>query len=461
MKTITAAMRAHLQSEVTTLCTCWKIIRKDGVTLGFTSHDEDLTIDGIVFESASGFDATAISSTADFSVDNLDVAGILDSDRITTEDIRNRLFDMADVYVFQVNYNDLTMGIIPLRRGWFGEATMTPNGQYTIELRGMMQALLHENVEIFTPECRADFCDARCKLNILDFQRTCTVTALGSDRYSFVASNIPDAPDLPTSVGAHKNWRLVVETTGNTQVVEVSEIRLWDQNGDVITGGTPSAYNYDEDHNPSAARDGDSDTSWRFSNKDEDDNPLPINGTWFGLVFSSVKDVKYVSIRAALDKTKAPTAFRLEYTDAVNPFALDTVWTLAKSCTTSWTSSYQEAVWGINSATGEPINKTTSPVAIPPPLTGASTYIGGVVKFLSGDNAGMALEVVDFNSATRTVTMFDAPYYPIKVGDVFKISQGCQKTPDACKTYGNYINYRGEPDVPGQDEYLWYPDAKS
>ncbi|ARK07421.1 F5/8 type C domain protein [Sphingobium phage Lacusarx] len=463
MKTLTAAMRTHLQSEVTTLCTCLRIVRQDGLELGFTTHDTDLTIDGLVYETANGFDATAISSAADMSVDNMDIVGVLDSDKIKVEDIRNRLFDLAKVYVFEVNYENLAAGKIPLRRGWFGEAVVAPNGQYSIELRGMLQALLHENIEVFTPECRADFCDSRCKLSKADFEYYCAITALGTDRYSFSATNIPEVATLPTTLGAHKHWRVILETLPGSTAGGFAEFRAWDQEDDLITGGTAKASSEDSDtYKASRARDENTATRWRTEELDADDigeGMTPV-GEWWRISFSTAKDIKLIAIRCGA-VSETPTAFQLHYTDD-DPDDNDAVWTLAKACSGgSWTKVGQEAVWALGSDTSDPINVTSTPTDIPPPYEGTSTYIGGSVQFLSGQNTGMTLEVIDFDDATNTVTMFDAPYYPLAVGDLFKIAQGCPKTPAACKLYNNYVNFRGEPDVPGQDEYLWYPDAKS
>ena len=44
MKTIATDLAVHLTGEVTTLATCWKITRRDGVILGFTDHIRDLEI---------------------------------------------------------------------------------------------------------------------------------------------------------------------------------------------------------------------------------------------------------------------------------------------------------------------------------------------------------------------------------------------------------------------------------
>jgi len=47
MKMVSAALAQHLAGEVTTLATCWKIARRDGVVVGLTDHVRDLEVDGV------------------------------------------------------------------------------------------------------------------------------------------------------------------------------------------------------------------------------------------------------------------------------------------------------------------------------------------------------------------------------------------------------------------------------
>ena len=37
-----------LDGDLTTIALCWRIERRDGVTIGLTDHDRDLVIDGLV-----------------------------------------------------------------------------------------------------------------------------------------------------------------------------------------------------------------------------------------------------------------------------------------------------------------------------------------------------------------------------------------------------------------------------
>ena len=49
MHDTTAAFSAHLQAPVTGLATCWRLRRRDGVTLGFTTHDRELEFEGLTY----------------------------------------------------------------------------------------------------------------------------------------------------------------------------------------------------------------------------------------------------------------------------------------------------------------------------------------------------------------------------------------------------------------------------
>ena len=106
MKPASSALAAHLDEEVTTLATCWRLQRQDGWVRGFTDHDEALLIDGLTYVASTGFLPSAIKSGADLSVDNLDVDGFLDDDALKAEDLTAGRFDGAAIDIFLVNWAD-------------------------------------------------------------------------------------------------------------------------------------------------------------------------------------------------------------------------------------------------------------------------------------------------------------------------------------------------------------------
>lgn len=176
MKSVGASLLAHIQSEVTTLCTCWKVTRTDGQIFGFTDHSESLTISGVTYSASTGYTATAIKSSSALNVDNLDVQGALDSSTITEEDLLAGLWDFAAVEIFMVNYADTTMGSINLRTGNIG-SVQTGRGIFVTELRGMMQRLQQSVGRLMMPACNADLGDSRCGINLGSFSNG---TASGS-----------------------------------------------------------------------------------------------------------------------------------------------------------------------------------------------------------------------------------------------------------------------------------------
>ena len=167
MKTISPALKAHLAQDVTTLCTLWRITRVDGAVVAFTDLDESILFQNQLYDAASGFERTAIANDASLAVDNLDVNGFLSHDSIDEEDIRNGLYDYAAVDIYVVNWANLSQGSLQVRRGWLGEVVLDSAGQFKAELRGLTNLLNNTFGEKFTPECRADLGDTRCRVNLI------------------------------------------------------------------------------------------------------------------------------------------------------------------------------------------------------------------------------------------------------------------------------------------------------
>ena len=70
----------------------------------------------------------------------------------------------------------------------------------------------------------------------------------------------------------------------------------------------------------------------------------------------------------------------------------------------------------------------------------------GKVAWVVGDNVGFTDEVKTNNAAAGKVTFAVPTRFPIKVGDVGYIYQGCDFTVTMCgERYNNLVNFRGEP----------------
>ena len=198
MKQASAPLAAHLAGPVTTLATCWEITRRDGQVFRFTDHDRDIEVAGALYAARFGHARSAIASDASMAVDNLDVEGIIDAESLRAEELRAGLFDHAEVRIFLVNWATPAMGALRLRRGWLGEVVLTDTGQFRTELRGLTQALQQQIGALYTPECRADLGDARCKVDLAALTVTGSVTAVAA-RSVFLCALTPSAEDAPNS----------------------------------------------------------------------------------------------------------------------------------------------------------------------------------------------------------------------------------------------------------------------
>lgn len=191
MKNIDPDLQLHLDGTTTTLCTCWHVTREDGVEYGFTDHDKDITVDALLYKAATGFTATSVESKADFSVDNMDLEGMLSSLEISETDILNGRYDYAEVEIFMVNYEDLSQGKIYLKRGRMGEVKVN-SSQFVAELRGLSQHLQNKIGRIYSSSCDALLGDSRCTKALGSFTFSASITSV-TDRQIFKASSLTQA----------------------------------------------------------------------------------------------------------------------------------------------------------------------------------------------------------------------------------------------------------------------------
>lgn len=90
---------------------------------------------------------------------------------------------------------------------------------------------------------------------------------------------------------------------------------------------------------------------------------------------------------------------------------------------------------------------------------GNDFFTRGLMRFTSGANLGLAMEVKTHlkRSGTVTIILWQKMPHAIAAGDGFTVTAGCDKTHKTCRLkFNNYANYRGFPHVPGTDFALSY-----
>jgi uncharacterized phage protein (TIGR02218 family) len=165
MKTVSGAFESHIAGETTSVATIYKLTRRDGTVLGFTSHDRDLVLGGVTYHTAVGDAPSEVTSSADLAVDNLEVIALIDDVRIVESELLAGLYDFATIEISEVNHQDLSQDRMILRAGVLGEQTVA-RGRTRVELRGVMQYLQQTIGRIHQKRCDADLGDARCKVRL-------------------------------------------------------------------------------------------------------------------------------------------------------------------------------------------------------------------------------------------------------------------------------------------------------
>jgi len=178
MRTIPPALQAKLSSGVTTLARCWIVTRRDGVTMGFTDHDADLTVAGTLCHAGTGLTASEATARLGLQVDGSEIAGALADDSLGESDLAAGRYDAAGIEVHLVDWSEPSLTLL-LAKGVLGEVRR--EGQaFSAEFRSLSTRLNEESGRLYTATCSADLGDARCTVNLTDpaFHGSGTVAAL-------------------------------------------------------------------------------------------------------------------------------------------------------------------------------------------------------------------------------------------------------------------------------------------
>ncbi len=88
----------------------------------------------------------------------------------------------------------------------------------------------------------------------------------------------------------------------------------------------------------------------------------------------------------------------------------------------------------------------------------ADAYGAGLLRWIGGANGG--LESAVSRSAGASVTLRAEPPLAVAAGDLVELIEGCDKSLATCSArFGNALNFRGEPYLPGIDLLTRYPGA--
>ncbi|MBF9232068.1 DUF2163 domain-containing protein [Microvirga alba] len=240
MRTIPSGLAAHLADGVTTVCHCWKLIRRDGMTFGFTDHDRDLAFGGTTFAARSGLEAAEATAELGFAVGGGEVSGALVSAGLTEDDISSGFYDDASVETWLVNWDNVGERLL-LDIGSIGEIRRA-DGTFIAEVRGLMHRLDEERGRLFRATCSADLGDGKCGVKLSSSIYTGAGTVTRTDgALGITASGIGFADGWCT--GGQLSWTsganagVSVEVKVHRAIGGTDEFDLWQRAPQAILVG--------------------------------------------------------------------------------------------------------------------------------------------------------------------------------------------------------------------------------
>jgi len=205
MRTIPAALQAHMDTMQTTICTLIKITQANGTIFGITSLDQDVTYDdgtgSLVYSSATGMSPTAFETDSTLSVGNSEITSLFSS-ALTQGKIVAGEMDYAEFVVHKVNWADLTMGHYSPYSGTTGIVKSADALSATIELRTLTQQLKQNFIDLYSIPCRASFGSQTgeelfpCMFDATSLWQATEVATVGSE-----TDRIFTAADTPAATG--------------------------------------------------------------------------------------------------------------------------------------------------------------------------------------------------------------------------------------------------------------------
>jgi uncharacterized phage protein (TIGR02218 family) len=236
MRDVSPSLRAKLDAAVSTFCNCWRLVRKDGMVLGFTDHDRDLEFGGVLYRAASGLTASEAESSLGLAVGGGEVSGALRSDGIVEPDLADGLYDGAAVEIWLVDWGDVEDRLL-LDAASIGEVRRSEFA-FVAELRSLAHLLDQPRGLSFQRCCSADLGDARCRVDLESesFRASGAIVGL-SDRGLVVGLAVDFADDFFTGGRARFAGGAAITIKSHQAAEGVAMLSLWTQPSGAIAIG--------------------------------------------------------------------------------------------------------------------------------------------------------------------------------------------------------------------------------
>lgn len=220
MKNLTSAFSAALKTGGT-LAYFLRVVPKSGPALGYSSHTNSLTFDGVTFSPANGVEPSAFSRGTNTEVGSTEARIFFDDDELTEQMIMQGYLDLAQVTWFLADWSNPPADIdatpadcLVMLHGLIGKIS-GDDLAFTGEVLTPEDRLDQPRRIVTQPRCRATLGDAQCGATIDSF--TGAVASVTNARsFTFTA----DTPGDPAAVNQYCTNGRIVWSTGNNAGAE-------------------------------------------------------------------------------------------------------------------------------------------------------------------------------------------------------------------------------------------------
>jgi len=185
--------RVWFTQPLETTAAFWRLLRRDGVTLGFTTHDHDLWFDGVLHSATPGMVPSSIKLSPGFEADSAEVEGALSHDSLAAADLSAGRFDGARVIIGVVDWENLERRA--LYRGSIG-SMLEESGKFAAQLQSRKAELALDPIPRTSPGCRALFGGPGCTLPVIRFTHEAMVSAVDLAANSVTFTSAATAAEL-------------------------------------------------------------------------------------------------------------------------------------------------------------------------------------------------------------------------------------------------------------------------
>lgn len=173
-------MAAMLGQPLCAFAFCWRLERRDGVTIGLTSHDRALEIDGLPYRPAPAITPGAIELDGAGLAALTDIGGGLSSAAISEADLDAGRWDGARMLLHLTEWTAPGLLWLELAQGRLGDIERR-DGAYAVTLRGAATLLDRPVAPVTSPTCRARLGNAACRVDMRGRERIVRVAGASGD----------------------------------------------------------------------------------------------------------------------------------------------------------------------------------------------------------------------------------------------------------------------------------------